>query len=302
MNSPHRKLTIENALSASAFDRIAKLAHCEAGIVLSKSKESMVKSRLVRRLRILKIGDFDTYLDFLENDNNTSEMSHFISALTTNVSHFFREEHHFAALRNDILPALHAKLKSGQSIRIWSAGCSNGQEPYSIAMTLLEFDPNISNYDIKILATDIDPEVLTCAVEGSYSGALTSGLPANFVQKYFNSSTKDDDAILRVKTILKDLVSFRQLNLHANWPMKGSFDVIFCRNVVIYFDDETQTRLYRRFANSLSDTGYLLLGHSERLGEDVSSLFKSVGVTTYQPNKKRGEVPSQNQMESQQWR
>lgn len=297
MNTPQRKLTIENALSASAFDRIANLAHSEAGIVLSKSKESMVKSRLTRRLRALKIRDFDTYLIFLENETNADEMSHFVSALTTNVSHFFREEHHFSALRNDILPLLHTKLKLGQPVRLWSAGCSNGQEPYSIAMTLLEFDPNIGNYDIKILATDIDPEVLTCAIQGSYSGALTSGLPKNF-EKYFTHSKVDDDDILNIKSSVKDLVSFRQLNLHAKWPMTGSFDVIFCRNVVIYFDDETQTQLYRRFANSLNDTGYLLLGHSERLGEDVSGLFKSTGVTIYQANRKRGEVPSQNQMES----
>lgn len=302
MNSPIRKLTIESTLSASAFDRIAKLAHTEAGIVLSKSKESMVKSRLTRRLRALKIRDFDSYLDILENDTDVSEMSHFISALTTNVSHFFREEHHFTALRNDILPSLHKKLKLGEPVRIWSAGCSNGQEPYSVAMTLLEFDPNISNYDIKILATDIDPEVLNCAVQGNYSGTLTSGLPAHFVDKYFTTDSDANDEILTVKPSVKDLVSFRQLNLHANWPMTGSFDVIFCRNVVIYFDDETQSQLYRRFYKSLNGKGYLLLGHSERLGSDVSDLFKSVGVTTYQPNTKRGEVPSQKQMESKQWR
>lgn len=302
MNSPQRKLTIESALSASAFDRIATLAHSEAGIVLTKSKESMVKSRLTRRLRALKIKDFETYLDFLEKDSDASEMSHFISALTTNVSHFFREEHHFTTLTNDILPQLHAKLKLGQPIRIWSAGCSNGQEPYSIAMTLLEFDPDMSKYDIKILATDIDPEVLQCAVDGNYSGTLTSGLPKNFEDKYFTVTMDDNDKILTINSQVKDLVSFRQLNLHARWPMSGSFDVIFCRNVVIYFDDETQAQLYRRFANSLNETGWLLLGHSERLGEDVAGLFKSVGVTTYQPNTKRGGVSSQEKLESQQWR
>lgn len=302
MNSPQRKLTIESALSASAFDRIATLAHSEAGIVLTKSKESMVKSRLTRRLRALKIKDFETYLDFLEKDSDASEMSHFISALTTNVSHFFREEHHFTTLTNDILPQLHAKLKLGQPIRIWSAGCSNGQEPYSIAMTLLEFDPDMSKYDIKILATDIDPEVLQCAVDGNYSGTLTSGLPKIFEDKYFTVTMEDNDKILTINSQVKDLVSFRQLNLHARWPMSGSFDVIFCRNVVIYFDDETQAQLYRRFANSLNETGWLLLGHSERLGEDVAGLFKSVGVTTYQPNTKRGGVSSQEKLESQQWR
>lgn len=299
MNIPQKKLTIESSLSAAAFARIAALAHSEAGIVLSKSKESMVKSRLTRRLRALKIQDFDTYLDFLEKDADASEMSHFVSALTTNVSHFFREEHHFATLRNDILPILHAKLKLGQSIRIWSAGCSNGQEPYSIAMTLLEFDPDISKYDIKILATDIDPEVLQCAVEGKYSGTMTSGLPQEFQNKYFTVHNGNNDDVLEIKSQVKELVSFRQLNLHAKWPMNGSFDVIFCRNVVIYFDDETQVQLYRRFATSLNEKGWLLLGHSERLGDEVAGLFKSVGVTTYQPNDTRGEVPSQEKLESQ---
>lgn len=302
MNNQKQKLTIESSLSTSAFNRIASLAHSEAGIVLLKSKESMVKSRLTRRLRALGISDFDTYLDYLGNDAGAREMSHFISALTTNVSHFFREEHHFTTLRNDILPALQSKLQLGQPVRIWSAGCSNGQEPYSIAMTLLEFDPSISKYDIKILATDIDPEVLSCAVEGKYSGTLTSGLTNNFIEKYFTVDPKDNGETLKIKSNVKELVSFRQLNLHAKWPMNGSFDVIFCRNVVIYFDDDTQVQLYRRFASSLHESGWLLLGHSERLGAKVAELFKSVGVTTYQPNIKRGEVPSQKAMESQQWR
>ena len=300
-NDSKQKLTIESVLSTSAFNRIASLAHREAGIVLSRSKESMVKSRLTRRLRELKIKDFDSYIDYLEQDSSESEMSHFISALTTNVSHFFREDHHFHTLRTDIMPRLQAKLELGKSVRIWSAGCSNGQEPYSIAMTLLEFNPNINKHDIKILATDIDPEVLSCALEGAYSGALTSGLPDSFINKYFEVQKTDNEELLTIKPGVRDLVSFRKLNLHAKWPMSGSFDVIFCRNVVIYFDDDTQTQLYRRFANSLTDCGWLLLGHSERLGDDVSKLFKSVGVTTYQSNITRGEEPSQNTLESQKW-
>lgn len=302
MTQPNQKLKIESSLSSSAFERIASLAQSEAGIVLSKSKESMVKSRLTRRLRALKIGDFDSYLDFLESESDSSEMSHFISALTTNVSHFFREEHHFDTLKNDMLPILHAKLQTGQGVRIWSAGCSNGQEPYSIAMTLLEYDQDIAKHDIKILATDIDPEVLRCAVDGKYAGSLTSGVPKSFVEKYFTVHQDDHEEVFSINKRVKDLVSFRQLNLHAKWPMNGSFDVIFCRNVVIYFDDTTQAALYRRFANSLTETGWLLLGHSERLGEDVAGLFKSVGVTTYQPNRGKGEVPSKKQMEGQKWR
>lgn len=302
MSHPKQKLKIESKLSEAAFERIAALAQSEAGIVLSKSKESMIKSRLTRRLRALKIESFDMYLDFLKNDSTESEMGHFISALTTNVSHFFREEHHFKALKNDILPLLNKKLSNGQRVRIWSAGCSNGQEPYSIAMTLLEFDPEIYRHDIKILATDIDPEVLGCAMDGKYSGTLTSGLEESYIKKYFSVQTEDNDDILSINADVKKLVSFRQLNLHSNWPMHGSFDVIFCRNVVIYFDEKTQDKLYRRFAEAMTNDSWLLLGHSERLGEKVADLFQSVGVTTYKPTKMQVKTPDQKQLESEQWR
>jgi chemotaxis protein methyltransferase CheR len=302
MSTSQQKLKIESKLSEAAFERIAALAQSEAGIVLSKSKESMIKSRLTRRLRVLKIESFDAYLDFLTNDTTQGEMSHFISALTTNVSHFFREEHHFEALKRDILPLLDKKLKSGQRVRIWSAGCSNGQEPYSIAMSLLEFDPEIHRQDIKILATDIDPEVLRHAIDGRYSGTMTSGLEESHIKKYFSATIEGNDETLTVTNDVKNLVSFRQLNLHSEWPMHGMFDVIFCRNVVIYFDDETQDKLYRRFAASMTNDSWLLLGHSERLGDKVTGLFKSVGVTTYKPTKMQPQTSAQNQLESEQWR
>lgn len=273
---------IESTISDQAFARIAKIALREAGIVLAPSKISMVKSRLTRRLRALGMSSFDSYLDVVEARTDQSEMGNFISALTTNVSHFFRESHHFDFLAKTILPSLHQKLANGGKVRIWSAGCSNGQEPYSIAMTLLNADPSLAKKNLKILATDIDPEVLTLAKSAQYKGSLTTGLTDEITAKHFRKSEQDGEVVLTVNSDIQDMISFRQLNLHAEWPMKGRFDAIFCRNVVIYFDEETQVRLYRRYAQALEDGGWLMLGHSERINDSVTSLFKSAGVTTYQ--------------------
>lgn len=277
--------TTDNKMSDSVFNRITEIAHQQAGIVLTRSKESMVKSRLVRRLRALKMESYELYLDHLEAGQDKGEMSQFISALTTNVSHFFREEHHFEYLQETILPILSKKLKAGEKVRIWSAGCSNGQEPYSIAMSLLKYDPQIAQYDVKILATDIDSEVLQCASKGEYAGSMTTGITDEMKAKFFSIRVENDEEFLTIHQSVKDLISFKRLNLHAEWPMKGHFDLIFCRNVVIYFDQATQNALYQRYADILSEEGWLMLGHSERLGEDSDHLFKSVGVTTYQPLK-----------------
>tara|TARA_R110001583_G_scaffold169768_1_gene322957 strand:+ start:360276 stop:361193 length:918 start_codon:yes stop_codon:yes gene_type:complete len=274
--------TIESAISDQAFARIAKIALREAGIVLATSKVSMVKSRLTRRLRALGMSSFDDYLDLVETGNDSTELGNFISALTTNVSHFFRENHHFEFLAKTILPSLQRKLAAGGKVRIWSAGCSNGQEPYSIAMTLLNADPSLIKKNIKILATDIDPEVLSQARSAQYKGSLTTGLTDEIIAKHFSRDQQGDEIVMTVNANVRGLVSFRQLNLHAEWPMKGKFDVIFCRNVVIYFDEETQARLYRRYAQVLEAGGWLMLGHSERIIDSVNPLYKNVGVTTYQ--------------------
>lgn len=274
--------TIESAISDQAFARIAKIALREAGIVLATSKVSMVKSRLTRRLRALGMSSFDDYLDLVETGNDSTELGNFISALTTNVSHFFRENHHFEFLAKTILPSLQQKLAAGGKVRIWSAGCSNGQEPYSIAMTLLNADPSLIKKNIKILATDIDPEVLSQARSAQYKGSLTTGLTDEIIAKHFSRDQQGDEIVMTVNANVRGLVSFRQLNLHAEWPMKGKFDVIFCRNVVIYFDEETQARLYRRYSQVLEAGGWLMLGHSERIIDSINPLYKNVGVTTYQ--------------------
>lgn len=270
-----------NVISDQAFTRIASIAAREAGLVLSASKVSMVKSRLTRRLRALKLPSFDAYLDFLETENDAREMENFISALTTNVSHFFRENHHFDYLASHVVPHLRQKLATGGKARIWSAGCSNGQEPYSIAMTILRHAPDLAKKDFKILATDIDPEVINRARLGQYSGSLTAGLTDQMISSFFSTSGEEEELTLTLKPDVRDMVSFRQLNLHSEWPMKGKFDVILCRNVVIYFDEPTQARLFRRFADILEPGGWLMLGHSERLSESAAPLFDNAGITTY---------------------
>jgi len=273
---------IANAISNQAFSRIAEIAEREAGIVLAPSKVSMVTSRLTRRLRALKLSSFEEYLNILETSQDRAELDSFVSALTTNVSHFFRENHHFEYLATTMLPKFKQKLAKGGKVRIWSAGCSNGQEPYSIAMTILKDAPELTKEDLKILATDIDPEVLSRAQSGQYFGSLTTGLTNETITRFFTRSPLNGEDTLTIKPEVKKLVAFRQLNLHAPWPMHGKFDAIFCRNVVIYFDEQTQIRLFKRFADILETGGWLMLGHSERLNEDVAPLFENSGVTTYQ--------------------
>lgn len=271
-----------NPLATSAPDaaqmaRIARILHDEAGIVLAPGKASMVQSRLAKRLRALDLPDYASYLDLVSAEAGSDERRRMISALTTNVSHFFREGHHFDCLRDQVLPPLIARLKAGGRVRIWSAGCSNGQEPWSIAMTVQRAFPDVGRHDFRILATDIDPEVLARARAASYEPAMTGGIPADMRQAFL----EPDGAGLRITAPLQALVQFRELNLHAAWPMKGRFDVIFCRNVVIYFDGETQNRLWTRFAEALTPEGWLFVGHSERVAAGVGARFVAAGITSY---------------------
>ena len=267
-------------LSDAAFDCIAKIAHREAGLYLAPGKSAMVRTRLARRLRALQLTSFEAYCEVVKNPAEKEELGIMISALTTNVSHFFREEHHFDLLRETVIPTLMAKSKSGQRIRIWSAGCSNGQEPYSIAMTLIE-EGFPGNADLKILATDIDPNVVAHAKAGAYPEQMMSGLSPDRRERFFEKHSDRNGDVWRADTTLREWVSFRQLNLLHDWPMRGAFDAIFCRNVVIYFDQPTQDRLWQRFAGILNPDGWMFLGHSERVSEASLHLFANKGVTSY---------------------
>lgn len=273
MSKPHTEITLERP----AFDAIVTLAHREFGLNIAPEKLKMVQSRLRHRVRALNLLNFESYSDLVRSANGAEERRSMISALTTNVSHFFREPHHFDTLNTVVLPHIRERLKSRDRIRIWSAGCSNGQEPYSIAMYLLHAEPSLKDRDFKILATDIDPKVIAFAERGLYSFEQIELISDAYKSK-FMSGTQD---ALGFTAQLRSLVTFRELNLLAPWPMKYPFDAIFCRNVVIYFDLATQEALWPRFHTSLRKDGVLFLGHSERIAAPANFGFKTIGTTTY---------------------
>lgn len=270
----------EYAFTSRNFTQIANFLRAETGIALNEAKSTLVYSRLAKRLRKLGLPDFDTYCTFIETPEGADERHAMIAALTTNVTRFYREPHHFDYLRREIAPRLIETAKRGGRVRLWSAACSSGEEPYSMAMTLLDVFPDAARHDVKILATDIDPNVVARARTGVYRNEAVSPVPGASRDRCMVREGAD---AWRVKDEVKALISFKELNLIGNWPMRGQFDVIFCRNVVIYFEEETQKFLWGRFEKCLAKDGRLLIGHSERI---ESTAFESAGLTIY---KKVGE-------------
>ncbi|MEJ6476035.1 CheR family methyltransferase [Pseudoalteromonas piscicida] len=266
----------EFLLTDKDFSEISARVYDVCGIVLGPHKKEMVYSRLARRIRANGLHSFAEYLSFLE-DNQDAEFSHFINAITTNLTSFFRENHHFEFLAKKIVPEIVARHKQDKRVRIWSAGCSTGEEPYSIAMTIASAFP--SDWDIKVLATDLDSNVLSKASIGEYTANNVTGLDEEKLKKWFLRSA--DGALYRVKPKLQSFIHFKRLNLLEPWPMKGPFDVIFCRNVLIYFDKETKDKLFQQYHNLLVPNGYLLIGHSETMGKEHLE-FKNLGKTIYQ--------------------
>ncbi|MEM9969154.1 MAG: protein-glutamate O-methyltransferase [Pseudomonadota bacterium] len=274
--------TVQNVpLDAASFRAIADLAYRESGLTLVEEKASMIQSRLRHRLRDLGLSDFPAYCALVTSEQGKQERQYLISALTTNVSHFFRENHHFDALKGHLAPRLEA-LRRGGAYRIWSAGCSNGQEALSTAITLLSLDPTLSTRDLRILATDIDAQVVQFARRGLYPKRMMNGLSEQQIVTYFGPQEHiDGEAHHRAKPMLTQMIRFNTLNLLHQWPMKRQFDIIFCRNVVIYFDLETQNMLWPRFQKMLRDDGLLFLGHSERIVHPERFGFRCIGQTTY---------------------
>jgi chemotaxis protein methyltransferase CheR len=282
----------EFLLTATDFKKIAAMMRTDAGIHLPETKATLVYSRLAKRLRVLGLHNFQDYCQFVSADEGREERKAMLAALTTNVTRFFREPHHFEHLKTQVLLPLIESAKRGGKIRIWSAACSNGQEPYSIALTILALLPHACNLDIKVLATDIDPNMITDGRRGVYSESLVSEVAPDLRRKWFVPSSETDEGssgeapgdpekTYAVADELRALVSFKELNLIGNWPMKGMFQAIFCRNVVIYFEQETQAMIWDRFASLLAPNGYLYIGHSERLSGPAAHAFESAGITTY---------------------
>jgi chemotaxis protein methyltransferase CheR len=267
----------EVTLGEREFRRIAALLRQHAGIALPDTKRPLVFSRLARRLRALGLADFSAYVDLVEGPRGEAEVVEMISALTTNVTSFFREKHHFEYLRDLVVPAVPG-IRSGGRFRIWSAGCSTGEEPYTMAMVLLGALPDAAAHDVRILATDIDPDVLARARAGAYQDEAMGPVPAAQRDRFFRRSGPHWSAAPE----LREIVVFRELNLAGPWPVNGPFDVIFCRNVAIYFDRDSQERVWSGFADRLRPGGLLCIGHSERLTGEAAQRLTSLGITAYQ--------------------
>jgi len=262
------------------FKKIAAMVHGDAGIALHETKATLVYSRLAKRLRALGLASFHDYCALVAGQDGVDERQRMLAALTTNVTRFFREPHHFDHLRDKLLPPLLAKARAGGKIRIWSAACSSGQEPYSAAMTILSAAPDAANLDVKILATDIDPNVLAAARTGVYDEGLLTGISAEHRRRWTIPAAGHAGSV-QMAAEARALITFNELNLIGDWPMKGCFDAIFCRNVAIYFDDDTQARLWSRFAPLLPVGGRLYIGHSERVAGPAAAAFEPDGITTY---------------------
>ncbi|CNE34154.1 protein-glutamate O-methyltransferase CheR [Yersinia nurmii] len=266
-------------LSDVHFRRICQLIYQRAGIVLADHKREMVYNRLVRRLRLLNINDFGQYLALLETDPNSAEWQAFVNALTTNLTAFFREAHHFPIL------AEHARQRPG-NYTVWSTAASTGEEPYSIAMTLSDTLGHRAG-SCQVLASDIDTQVLEKATSGVYRQDELRSLSAQQMQRYFLRGTGPHQGLVRVRPELSNMLTFQQLNLLApEWALPGQFDAIFCRNVMIYFDKETQERILRRFVPLLKPGGLMFAGHSENFSQ-ISREFYLRGQTVYGLTKER---------------
>jgi chemotaxis protein methyltransferase CheR len=265
-------------MEAGEFAAIAEYAKTTFGLHLPLAKKEMVFARLIKRLRRLGLRDFSTYLAYIQHKDNAVERSEFLSALTTNVTQFFRENHHFDFLRYKLMPDFITKARAGQRVRFWSAGCSAGQEPYSLAMLILESCPDAAQLDVKILASDIDPRILDTARTGEYPVDQRMAIPAA-LHKFLRPAQANE--MFAIDTEPRKLITFAELNLIEEWPMRQGFDVIFCRNVAIYFDAPTQARLWHRFCQQTISDGHLFIGHSERLSGPALDHMRSVGITVY---------------------
>jgi chemotaxis protein methyltransferase CheR len=270
-------------LGQREFQWLRDFIQREAGIHIRENKQSLVAGRLSRRLRSLNLAGFDEYVDYVGRDRDGRERRELINCITTNKTDFFREEHHFDFLRETLFPAIRRRSERGgpRRLRIWSAGCSTGEEPYTLAMTIADHFGPRTGWDIKIVASDIDTQVLAKAAEGIYPEQRLEPISEALRQRHFQRGRDAQAGRWRVRPELRALIDFRHVNLNDTpWPLDGGFDAIFCRNVIIYFDKPTQQRLFKRFAQQLDPAGCLFIGHSESL-IGVTDDFALIGRTIH---------------------
>lgn len=254
------------------FQRVRSMIYAYCGISINEGKEALVQSRLMKRIRKLGLGSFTEYLDLIEHNTSTDEFLSFVDVLTTNKTNFFRENKHFEYIEQHILPAT-----SGKSLKWWSAGCSTGEEPITAAITLMEARNRVKWNSAKILATDISRDVIKVAKEGIYTHNKIGDVPSHLLNKYFTDLGQGN---YRVNEQIKNMITYGRLNLTDKWPLKGGFQIIMCRNVMIYFNRQTQEDIVRKFHSLLEPGGYLFLGHSESIPANELG-FQNVAPAAY---------------------
>lgn len=270
-------------LTPELFDKICQYIYAHARISLGKNKMELVRARFGKVIRQRRMSGFHEYFKWMQNDTSGEALREVMNAIATNLTSFFRENEHFVYLANTLLPELAKRGASGGKARLrgWSAGCSTGEEVYTIAITICENIPNIQSWDAKLLATDIDTEVVAHGQRGLYGKDRLQGVPTAIVNKYFEPAQDDRGRpAYQVRDNIHRLVTFRHLNLFSEWPFKNKFDFIFCRNVMIYFDRPTQEALINRYYDNLAPGGHLFIGHSESLS-GVNHRFEYVKPTIY---------------------
>lgn len=271
--------TREFAFTAKEYEWFAKLVHSTSGIVLGEGKSQLVYSRLAKRLRATDTASFADYIALVEADQDEQDAA--IYALTTNHTKFFREDHHFDHFAKAAWPDLAKRLAKNGRVRLWSSACSSGEEPYSLVMTALgpkrDAAAPILKQDLRLLATDLSPDVLSTARAGRYPVDALQSIPPDMRAAWM----KRESGFCEVDPVCRGLIAFNQINLLRDWPMRAPFDVIFCRNVMIYFDEPTKARLQERLASQLLPGGFLYIGHSERLLGAAERMLQPVGQTIY---------------------
>ncbi len=271
------KRFVEYSITPVEYKQLCSLIYDESGIALGDNKQSLVLSRLTKRLRDLHVTTFGAYLELVTADPTKEEFTRLLDLISTNKTDFFREPKHFDFLRERILPTLEREKR----VRVWSSACSTGEEPYTIGITLLESVADPARWDFRILASDLSTRVLAKAAAGTYEEDRIQDVPSDVVKRHFLRGKGEHAGLVRVKPHLSDLIRFRRLNLMSDrFPITSPLDVVFCRNVMIYFDRPTQERLVNKFYQHLKPGGYLFIGHSESL-QWVSHPFKLIAPTIY---------------------
>lgn len=275
----------EIPLSDVDFREFQALVFKLCGIHLSDAKRQLVKSRLQKRLRHYGLSSYRQYYDIIVASRDPAEITAFVNCITTNKTDFYREPHHFQFIADTFLPEVQEHVQKGRMrkrLRVWHAGCSSGEEPYTLGITLMEALNGASDWDIRLLASDIDTNVLDQAEQGVYGADRVSTIPLHLLHKYFLRGRGGSDGMVKVRDSVRELIEFKRINLNDVWPIRPDtkFDIIFCRNVIIYFNRDTQRKLFARFADHLRPGGILFIGHSESL-INVSDSFESLGNTIY---------------------